>query len=130
MAAAELYKQDGDYYQGVNKASCGYKLLAAMGWQEGEGLVCTCDVVCCLWSFQLHYQQTLCVIYTKGAQKQGIKSHVKVKKKIDNAGVGKVLLVYQAVVGLIKQACSRHDIFIPYNHRVRRMHEHVTGQTG
>lgn len=39
MAAVELYKQDGDYFQGVNKASCGYKLLEAMGWQEGEGLV-------------------------------------------------------------------------------------------
>ena len=26
-------------YQGVDKESSGYKLLAAMGWQEGCGLV-------------------------------------------------------------------------------------------
>lgn len=26
-------------YQGVDKQSSGYKLLAAMGWQEGSGLV-------------------------------------------------------------------------------------------
>jgi hypothetical protein len=26
-------------YQGVDKASAGFKLLAAMGWKEGEGLV-------------------------------------------------------------------------------------------
>ena len=26
-------------YQGVDKESSGYKLLAAMGWQEGNGLV-------------------------------------------------------------------------------------------
>ena len=26
-------------YQGVDKQSSGYKLLAAMGWQEGKGLV-------------------------------------------------------------------------------------------
>ena len=26
-------------YQGVDKESSGYKLLAAMGWQEGSGLV-------------------------------------------------------------------------------------------
>lgn len=28
-----------DVYQGVEKVSAGYKMLAAMGWQEGEGLV-------------------------------------------------------------------------------------------
>ncbi len=26
-------------YQGVEKHSSGFKLLAAMGWKEGEGLV-------------------------------------------------------------------------------------------
>ena len=30
----------GDVFQGVEKVSMGYKLLAAMGWSEGEGLVC------------------------------------------------------------------------------------------
>lgn len=38
-------------YQGVDKESSGYKLLAAMGWQEGSGLVrgdaayCACAAV-------------------------------------------------------------------------------------
>lgn len=50
-------------YQGVDKQSSGYKLLAAMGWKEGEGL---------------------------GAARQGIKEHIKVKKKFENWGVGAV----------------------------------------
>lgn len=50
-------------YQGVQKESAGYKLLTAMGWKEGEGL---------------------------GASKQGIKEHIKVKKKFENWGVGAV----------------------------------------
>lgn len=45
------------------KDSAGYRLLSAMGWREGEGL---------------------------GASKQGIKSHIKVKKKFENWGVGAV----------------------------------------
>ena len=45
------------------KESSGYKLLSKMGWREGEGL---------------------------GASKQGIKSHIKVKKKFENWGVGAV----------------------------------------
>ena len=63
-------------YQGVDKQSSGYKLLAAMGWKEGEGL---------------------------GADRQGIKEHIKVKKKFENWGVGAVswsgpcLLVAQVV---------------------------------
>ncbi|GLC53435.1 hypothetical protein PLESTB_000744800 [Pleodorina starrii] len=48
-------------FQGVDKNSAGYKLLSSMGWKEGEGL---------------------------GAEKQGIKEHVKVKKKHDAMGVG------------------------------------------
>jgi len=50
-------------YQGVQKESAGYRLLASMGWKEGEGL---------------------------GASKQGIKEHIKVKKKFENWGVGAV----------------------------------------
>eukprot|EP00775_Hariotina_reticulata_P012820 gene12820-12947_t len=48
-------------YQGVDKQSFGYKLLENFGWKEGQGL---------------------------GANKQGIKEHVKVKKKQDALGVG------------------------------------------
>ncbi|GAB4821901.1 hypothetical protein N2152v2_008947 [Parachlorella kessleri] len=56
-------------YQGVDKQSSGYKLLAAMGWQEGEGL---------------------------GAERQGIKEHIKVKKKFENWGVGAVEAAHKA----------------------------------
>jgi Pin2-interacting protein X1 len=45
------------------KDSAGYRLLSAMGWREGEGL---------------------------GAAKQGIKAHIRVKKKFENWGVGAV----------------------------------------
>jgi len=48
-------------YQGVQKESAGYRLLASMGWKEGEGL---------------------------GVSKQGIKEHIRVKKKFENWGVG------------------------------------------
>lgn len=53
----------GTRYQGVQKESAGYKLLKSMGWKEGEGL---------------------------GASKQGIKEHIRVKKKFENWGVGAV----------------------------------------
>jgi len=50
-------------YEGVEKTSVGFKLLASMGWAEGQGL---------------------------GKEKQGIKKHLTVKKKFDNMGVGTV----------------------------------------
>ncbi|RMZ56619.1 hypothetical protein APUTEX25_002708 [Auxenochlorella protothecoides] len=50
-------------YQGVQKESAGYKLLSSMGWKEGDGL---------------------------GATGQGIKEHIRVKKKFENWGVGAV----------------------------------------
>lgn len=52
---------EGQTYQGVHKGSAGYKLLASMGWKEGQGL---------------------------GANGQGIVEHIKVKKKADSLGVG------------------------------------------
>ncbi|PRW60174.1 D111 G-patch domain-containing family [Chlorella sorokiniana] len=68
MAAAAVQRPGAppppqERYQGVQKESAGYRLLARMGWKEGEGL---------------------------GASKQGIKSHIKVKKKFENWGVGAV----------------------------------------
>jgi hypothetical protein len=50
-------------FQGVQKESAGYRLLASMGWREGEGL---------------------------GASKQGITEHIRVKKNFENWGVGAV----------------------------------------
>jgi len=49
------------HYQGVQKDSAGFKLLKSMGWSEGEGL---------------------------GVNKQGMKEHIRVKKKFENYGVG------------------------------------------
>lgn len=76
-------------YQGVDKESSGYKLLAAMGWQEGNGLVrlvalgsLTSVLTCGTPVDKLSYLQ--------GARQQGIKEHVKVKKKHDSTGVGAV----------------------------------------
>jgi Pin2-interacting protein X1 len=62
MAATALEAQK-QRYQGVQKESAGYKLMAAMGWKEGEGL---------------------------GASKQGIKEHIRVKKNYENWGVGAI----------------------------------------
>ena len=54
---------ESSHYQGVQKASTGFKLLKSMGWLEGEGL---------------------------GANKQGLKEHIRVKKKFEMWGVGAV----------------------------------------
>eukprot|EP00252_Welwitschia_mirabilis_P025651 TRINITY_DN8115_c0_g1_i1.p1 TRINITY_DN8115_c0_g1~~TRINITY_DN8115_c0_g1_i1.p1 ORF type:complete len:400 (-),score=107.19 TRINITY_DN8115_c0_g1_i1:267-1466(-) len=48
-------------YQGVARQSAAFRLMKQMGWEEGEGL---------------------------GKNKQGIKEHVKVRKKDDTLGVG------------------------------------------
>jgi len=93
-------------YQGVDKQSFGYKLLANFGWKEGQGLVskrsCLVSEVAA-YSLQhmtvhLHWQSSNDTsmlhshdfIATQGANKQGIKEHVKVKKKQDALGVGAV----------------------------------------
>lgn len=38
----KLAMEPAGRYQGVEKHSSGFKLLAAMGWKEGDGLVRTC----------------------------------------------------------------------------------------
>ncbi|KAH9291658.1 hypothetical protein KI387_043154, partial [Taxus chinensis] len=48
-------------YQGVARKSAAFRLMKQMGWEEGEGL---------------------------GKERQGIKEHVKVKKKQDTTGLG------------------------------------------
>eukprot|EP01025_Chloroclados_australasicus_P065307 TRINITY_DN8908_c0_g1_i1.p1 TRINITY_DN8908_c0_g1~~TRINITY_DN8908_c0_g1_i1.p1 ORF type:complete len:570 (+),score=62.91 TRINITY_DN8908_c0_g1_i1:66-1775(+) len=74
-------------YQGVDKGSTGYKLLTALGWKEGEGL---------------------------GANKQGMKTHLKIKQKLDNEGIG------------AKEAQSKNDwslSFINYDHVLKSLSE-------
>jgi len=66
-------------YQGVQKASAGYRLLASMGWKEGEGL---------------------------GASKQGITEHIKVKKKFENWGVGAVRRWLLLVIVSVRMHCK------------------------
>ena len=34
-----MVTREDERYQGVEKHSSGFKLLASMGWKEGEGLV-------------------------------------------------------------------------------------------
>ena len=62
MGSATM-KSRGDRYQGVEKESFAYKMMGKLGWQEGRGL---------------------------GANEQGIKSHIKAKKKDDNLTVPKL----------------------------------------
>lgn len=31
-----------EVYQGIERDSMAYRLMSSMGWQEGQGLVCTC----------------------------------------------------------------------------------------
>ena len=82
-------------YQGVEKHSSGFKLLASMGWKEGEGLVrcSTSGVAYCLAAL------TICVRTVsqppdsvQGAKRQGLKQHIKVRKNVENAGIGLVSL--------------------------------------
>ncbi|KAL6776301.1 hypothetical protein ACKKBG_A20585 [Auxenochlorella protothecoides x Auxenochlorella symbiontica] len=80
-------------YQGVQKESAGYKLLSSMGWKEGDGL---------------------------GATGQGIKEHIRVKKKFENWGVGAVesadrardwsagMLDFHRVLSNLSEVTSQH----------------------
>ena len=53
VPARDLQRLGSEIYHGVDKQSAGYKLLASMGWAEGQGLVsvwsvrcwCYCDVL-------------------------------------------------------------------------------------
>ena len=83
-------------FQGVAKSSFGYKLLASLGWQEGQGLVGRMERSCCAISLATH---GLCTAPpSQGANKQGITEHVKVKKKHDALGVGAVSFVYRPTI--------------------------------
>jgi hypothetical protein len=75
-------------FQGVHKQSTGYKMLAALGWKEGEGLVCMRTL---LWPYgALPCSCTEQCARVQGAMKQGITEHVRVKKVHEKTGVGAV----------------------------------------
>lgn len=76
-------------YQGVEKHSSGFRLLSAMGWKEGEGLVRLLSDLSLFMCSRTSGAESACCL-SQGAKKQGIKSHVKVSKKHDSAGVGAV----------------------------------------
>ena len=93
---ASAQQAGGPLYQGVEKLSAGYKLMAAMGWREGEGLVSR-ELAMTPKIALFYFLDTCtrpishrCHPFSQGATKQGIKSHVRVKKKIDALGVGAV----------------------------------------
>ena len=80
-------------YQGVEKHSSGFKLLASMGWKEGEGLVRCSTSGIAYWLAAL----TISVRnvsqppeFVQGAKRQGLKQHIKVRKNVENAGIGLV----------------------------------------
>ena len=74
-------------FQGVHKESTGYKMLAALGWREGEGLVRRS----CVRSVQpVRARPSSPGACLQGAMKQGITEHVRVKKIHERTGVGAV----------------------------------------
>ena len=80
-------------YQGVEKHSSGFKLLASMGWKEGEGLVrrSASDIKLRLAAHLFSRQGCIPTPYLmQGAKRQGMKQHIKVKKNSENAGIGLV----------------------------------------
>jgi len=79
-------------YQGVQKQSFGYKMLSTMGWKEGQGLVRPWLWVAVLSPAEQNcsHSSSMRVSLWQGANHQGIKEHIKVKKKQDAFGVGAV----------------------------------------
>jgi G-patch domain len=98
-------------YQGVERESMGYRMLASMGWNEGDGLACSCRLLPVGWlrCVLLQFVTASCSIPLlaaldlvagdeaqlrvprggmQGARKQGIKTHIKASKRIDNSGIG------------------------------------------
>lgn len=77
-------------YQGVEKHSSGFKLLAAMGWKEGEGLVRYFFSFVCFSATWLLLLLLLICSALQGAKGQGRKEHIKVRRRQDSSGIGLV----------------------------------------
>ena len=77
-------------FQGVHKESTGYKMLAALGWREGEGLVSYARRL--LPPMRAMLPLTRVCACLQGAMKQGITEHIRVKKIHEKTGVGAVPL--------------------------------------
>jgi len=80
-------------FQGVHKESTGYKMLAALGWREGEGLVRR-SLALILQPMSAGLPLTRVGARLQGAMKQGITEHIRVKKIHEKTGVGAVTLTF------------------------------------
>eukprot|EP00959_Pyramimonas_sp_CCMP1952_P376501 7886228-Pyramimonas_sp.AAC.1 len=56
-----MAETEGKLFQGVEREGMGFKMLQKLGWSEGKGL---------------------------GANEDGIATHVRVKKRRENTGIG------------------------------------------
>ena len=118
LAQPSSQKMGTEYerYQGVEKHSSGFKLLAAMGWKEGEGLVR------CLFSFLLHFGYLAAasslahILYLlQGAKGQGRKEHIKVRRRQDSSGIGLVSMlrpVEQHTVSWTLKGCLWSNVIL------------------
>lgn len=91
-----MLAQKDERYQGVEKHSSGFKLLASMGWKEGEGLVsCSPQTESCWLCPDILGKPLLSTLVSmQGAKRQGMKHHIKVKKVQENAGIGLVRIMF------------------------------------
>ena len=94
-----MLPREDERYQGVEKHSSGFKLLASMGWKEGEGLVSSAPGSTQTWLRPVYANgQYLSRTSLQGAKRQGLKHHIKVRKMQENAGIGlvRVLCLHRA----------------------------------
>ena len=101
-------------YQGVEKHSSGFKLLASMGWKEGEGLVrySTSDTEYWLAALTCVGNAPQPPFSVQGPKRQGMKQHIKVRKNVENAGIGLVCPNSSGVCTISADRCFDVTILI------------------